>query len=152
MTLRRRLARAWEAFNEPDEWGKCPEHHSPDAPEDCSAADCHLDPGIYELVWGLTEAGIETLWSCQGRLTGGSAHGYLKPTIAVGLNEEETGPRARDVAMKLGMPLLWLHRVECTDRQVLAMRDVPAPNFWWDLVFDPWVKWERLARQPSEER
>jgi len=144
--LSRRLVRTWAAFRGPDVWGKCPDHHAPDAPEDCSTADCHLDPGIYELVWGLTEAGVETLWSCQGSLTGGSSHGNIFPMIGVGINDEEAGPRARDVALSLGMPLLWLHRVECVDSRVLSIGGHEAPCFWWELVFDPWVEWTRRTK------
>jgi len=142
LSLTRRLARTRAAFFAPDIWGDC-RHHAPNAPEDCSIADCHLDPGIYELVWGLTEAGVETLWSCQGQLTGGTSHGHLFPLIGVGINDEAAGPRARDIALSLNMPLRWLQRVESVDERVISMCGQPAPLFWWELVFDPWVKWVR---------
>jgi hypothetical protein len=140
MTFRRRLARLWYALLEPDVWGDC-RHHAPDAPEDCSTADCHLDPGIYELVWGLWEAGVVTGSSCQGVCTGGSSHARMLPMITVGYNDEAAGPRARDVALALGMPLLWLHRVETVDKRLTS---VSGPCFWWELVFDPWMPaWTR---------
>jgi hypothetical protein len=49
-------------------WGTC-EHHAPDIePGDCETKDCHLDPLVCEIVWGLWERGIRTGWSCQGGL------------------------------------------------------------------------------------
>jgi len=144
-SLIRRLARTRAAFFAPDIWGDC-RHHAPDlAPgESCEDKDCHLDPGIYELVWGLFEAGVEPLWSCQGSLTGGSSHAHIFPMIGVGINDEEAGPRARDIALSLNMPLRWLHRVESVDERVISMCGQPAPLFWWELVFDPWVNWSRV--------
>jgi len=122
-------------------WGKCPDHHAPGiGPGECDDKDCHLDPGIYELVWGLHEAGIETGTSCQG---GGPPHAYLDRVITLGHKDESAGLKARDVALALGMPLLWLHRVEwCAEWHA----DVEAGYFWWELHFSRWIRW---ARQKS---
>lgn len=134
-------------------WGKCPDHHAPGIARDgCTDKDCHLDPGVYELVWGLYEAGIYTSTSCQG---GGPPHAYLGRVITLGINDESAGPKARDMAISLGMPLYWMHRVECVnpsnglfacDGQGRSYVIQNPDTFWWELHFSRWVKWTRAQK------
>lgn len=103
------------------------------APNGVHGGDSYLDPGIYEIVWGLNEAGIPTGWSCQG---GGEPHASLARMVGFGINDEEAGPRALAVALKLGMPVQYLSRV----------LTVPDGTFWWELLFDRFTEWRRAGR------
>ena len=95
------------------------ETHAPDAPADCSQADCHLDPGIYEIVWGLWEAGIKTGSSCQG---GGPPHASMHRLVRL---YEGDGEKALATAKRLGMPVYALATV----------RQADSPTVWWELWF-----------------
>lgn len=109
------------------------------APEGDPAQDHYLDPGVYEIVWGLYEAGVKTTSSCQG---GGPPHAFMEMLVRVGFNDEAAGPRAAEVAQRLGMPILWLHRVQCVGEDL----------FWWELRFDrhapPWKRPAAVEAQP----
>ncbi len=112
-----------------DLWGTCA-HHAPDTePGDCETRDCHLDPGIYEIVWGLWEAGVRTDSSCQG---GGPPHSMMHRLVRVGHGDEAAGPSALATAQRLGMPAYALARIETADHL----------NFWWELWFrdEPWSR------------
>ncbi len=116
-------------------WGT-KDHVAPPGPDgkprDPETEDCCLDPGVYELVWGLYEVGVHTGWSCQG---GGTAngHGYLFRVIAGGVNDAQWGIRATAAALERGMPLRTVHRV----------LDPGENTFWWELHFDRFTEWKR---------
>lgn len=121
---------SWDSASSEGLWGG-PEHLAPNGDPN---GDSYLDPGVYELVWGLHEAGVETRWSCQG---GGPPHAFMYRTIAVGLNDEPGGREAVRVAKQLGMPILFLARVEGVGGEG------DDHQFWWELLFDRWTNWRR---------
>lgn len=114
----------FEGLRQDELWGSCPESHAPGI-DDCTDRDCHLDPGIYEIVWGLHEAGVQVGTSCQG---GGSPHASMTRLVRL---YEGDGPAAYDMAKKLGMPVYALARVKVDERVE-----------WWELWFgqEPWKR------------
>jgi hypothetical protein len=124
-----------------------PHLHAPDFKEgDCEARDCHLDPGVAEIVYGLWEAGVQTATSCEG---GGPEknHGRLERIVTLGWNDPLAGPAAYKIAKSLGMPAFMLQ--QCWPDGGCGRGE---GAFYWEIMFDRWTPWTRStgAAPPPE--
>jgi hypothetical protein len=89
------------------------------------AYDPPLDPGIYDAVELLRQAGIETFESCQG----GTGHAYTEPTVRFHGDRAE-GFRALAAALRAGLGVVSL-------RRVWPILDSEPTGPWWELTFAP---------------
>lgn len=86
----------------------------------------HLDPGIRRMVEVLSDHGVHTFESCQGR-SGGGVHAYPEPTVAFH-GGEGAGWQALAIALDHGLPMVHLRR-----RWDILDGTVTGP--YWEMTF-----------------
>lgn len=99
--------------------------------------DRQFDPGIFQAVVVLQEAGVETFESCEG----GCGHAYSEPSVRFHGSRAE-GLRALAVAIEAGLNVAEL-------RRVWPVRDQEPTGPWWELTFAPTQARGSQLKSPS---